>query len=162
MYCRINEVIELKSHKKERVGIHGRVEIIVKDIKSGRIIQRERGGNVITTAAKTLTAKWFADTDNCKVTHCAIGTGSTAEDAAQTALVTEVDRKGVGFITSSAAVVTSETSFGSLEANGNTLYEAGLFTAASAGTMYSRYKFASSVNKTAGVELIVKWTITYS
>ena len=152
----------MRSHKKESLGIRGDVELLVRDVETGEIIQREQGHNVITTAALTLTAKWFADTDSSKVTHCAIGTGSTAENASQTALVTEVYRKGVGFITSSAAVVTSETSFGSLEANGNTLYEAGLFTAASGGTMYSRYKFASSVNKTAGVELIVKWTITFS
>jgi len=149
---------------KDNIGLKGHVEIFTRNLKTGKIKKICEGHNVITDVADYLIAKWVAGLSrSTEITHCAIGTGSTAESAAQTTLVTEVYRKGVGSITTGGAAsrdVITETSFGSLEANGNTIYEAGLFTAASAGTMISRHKFAVSVTKTVNVELIVKWTIT--
>jgi len=156
--------MEQEHKNKEGISLKGHVEIFTRNLKTGKTRKICEGHNVITDSADYLIAQWIAGMSRTtEITHCAIGTGSTAESASQTALVTEVYRTGIGSLHTGGASsrdVISETSFGSLEANGSTIYEAGLFTAASGGTMISRFKFASSVTKTVNIELIVKWTIT--
>lgn len=48
---------------------------------------------------------------------------------------------------------------GSGSANGNTLGEAGLFNAASGGTMFARVKLSPTIVKTSSIAVTFTWTI---
>lgn len=91
----------------------------------------------------------------------AVGTGSTAAAATQTALVTETLRKAATYAhTAGTTTFTFTSSFAAGEATG-ALQEAGIFNAASAGTMLNRVTF-SVINKGADDTLTQTFTFTLS
>jgi len=99
------------------------------------------------------------------MSHMAVGTGTTAAAVAQTALVTEAARVALGSTTNVTTTVTNDAvqyvaTFAAGTGTG-ALTEAGLFNAASAGTMLSRTVF-SVVNKGALDTLTITWKITFS
>jgi hypothetical protein len=94
------------------------------------------------------------------MSHMALGSGTTAAAAAQTALVTELGRVALGSSSSSGAVVTYSATFNPGTATG-AVTEAAILNAASAGTMLCRTVFPV-VNKQAGDTMSVTWTITLS
>jgi hypothetical protein len=93
-----------------------------------------------------------------KPTHMGIGTGATAPAAANTALVTETGTRQALTKTRSGNVVTNVATFGAGVGTG-AITEAGIFTAATAGTMFSRIVF-SAINKGANDTLELTWTYT--
>lgn len=93
--------------------------------------------------------------------YIALGTGSTAAAAGQTALVTETLRKAATYAhTAGTKVFTLTATFAAGEATG-ALVEAGVFNAASNGTMLDRVVF-SVVNKGADDTLTAVFTFTLS
>ena len=140
---------------KEKITGIGYVEVFTRDVKTGDVTLVCAGNNVITNAGLYLTADWIANLNRTtNITHCALGTDNTAAAATQTTLESENYRKAIDFKDSGASstAVTIETTFGVFESNGVSLNEAGLFTESSAGTMFSRFVFASPVSKTAAIE----------
>lgn len=90
-----------------------------------------------------------------------LGTGTTAAAAAQTALVTASLRKAATYAhTAGTKVFTLTATFNAGEATG-ALTEAGVFNAASAGTMLDRVVF-SVVNKGVDDTLTAVFTFTLS
>lgn len=88
-----------------------------------------------------------------------LGTGTTAVAATQTALVTAALRKAATYAhTAGTKVFTLTATFAAGEATG-ALTEAGVFNAASAGTMLDRVLF-SVVNKGADDTLTAVFTFT--
>jgi len=100
-------------------------------------------------------------------THIAVGTGTTAALASDTALETEIlpDGANRNTITSrtkpSAKQVRLQTSIAAGEANGNALTEVGALNAASAGTLMNRVVH-SAINKDASFEVKYQILITTS
>jgi len=94
------------------------------------------------------------------MTHIGVGTGTTAPAAAQTALVTQTLRKAATFTKPSTKQFQFETTFNPGEATA-ALTEAGVFNAASAGTMLDRVTF-SVINKGADDTLTQRFTFTMS
>jgi hypothetical protein len=95
------------------------------------------------------------------MSHIAVGTGTTAFAAAQTALVTELNRQAASF---SHTVGTKVFSFSANYAAGvatGAITEAGVFNAASAGTMLDRVVF-SVINKGSDDSLTQTFTFTMS
>ena len=88
----------------------------------------------------------------------AVGTDSTAPAAGNTTLGAEVARVAVTSATASTNTVTYVATFGAGVGTG-ALTEAGLFNAASVGTMLSRTTY-SVINKGSGDEMTVTWVIT--
>lgn len=87
---------------------------------------------------------------------CAIGTGSTAISASDTALVTEVFRKAHDTSEKiDSDTVRFKTKILSTEANGNVLREYGEFNATSGGTIMNRQVFAS-ITKASSFELRIE------
>ena len=115
--------------------------------------------NLVVTAGKN----WVADrmnNANTVMTHMAVGTGSTAAAAGNTALVTETDRNAL----TSTTVTNNAVAYVATWAAGDAtaaLTEAGLFDAASSGDMLARTVF-SVVNKGAADSMTITWTITVS
>lgn len=121
----------------------------------------------VAAVASALNASGFANFGNFK--YHGFGTGTTAEDASQTALVTELTTEYAVDSTrptgSQGASAGAYTTVGTLSPDsGGTLAitEHGVFSANAAGTLMDRSKFAA-VNLVAGVDsLQVTYTITFS
>ena len=89
----------------------------------------------------------------------AIGTGSTAAAFGDTALGAETDRNALTSATDSANVVTYVGTWAAGDGTNAALREAGIFNAASTGTMLARAVY-SNIDKQAGDTLTVSWTVT--
>ena len=90
-----------------------------------------------------------------------VGTGVTAPAAGDTTLQTPLLRKAATYAhTGGTKVFTFEATFNAGEATG-AITEAGVFNAASVGTMLDRVTF-SVINKAAGDSLVQKFTFTMS
>lgn len=127
------------------------------------VIKEQQEVNLVVSTGLAFIASRLKDATAAVMSHMAIGTGTTAADAAQTALVTEAARVA---LTSTTIVTTNVTNdavqyVASFPAGTGTgaITEAGLFNAASVGTMLSRTVF-SVVNKGANDTLTITWKIT--
>lgn len=95
------------------------------------------------------------------ISHIAVGTGTTAEAATQTTLVTELSRIAATYAhTAGTKVFTMTATFAAGVATG-AITESGVFNAASAGTMLDRVVFPV-VNKGADDTLTAVFTFTLS
>ena len=73
----------------EAIGIKGKLKIEL--IRDGKVIQEENVSNIIVTAGKSLVATLVSGSGT-PFSHMAIGTGSTTEVVANTALGSEAGR----------------------------------------------------------------------
>lgn len=142
----------------DAVPVVGALKITLTD-EDGTVLEERNVDNVVTTVGKNgLADQVLASPTLGKPTHMAVGTGSTAETAADTALVTESARVALTSKTRSGNVITY---VGTFPAGTGTaaLAEAGIFDAASAGNMWHRVTFAV-INKPATASLTITWTLT--
>ena len=116
--------------------------------------------NLVVTDGKQFVASRMKDTTKAAMSHMAIGTGSTAAAAGDSALGSQADRNALTSTTVSGAAITYVASFGAGEGTG-AITEAGLFNAASAGDMLCRTVFAV-VNKGSSDSMTITWTVTVS
>jgi mannitol-specific phosphotransferase system IIBC component len=115
--------------------------------------------NLVVTAGKN----WVADrmnNVNTVMTHMAVGTGSTAAAAGDTALGTQLDRNTLSSTTVTDNAIEYACTWAAGDGTG-ALTEAGIFDAASGGDMLARTVF-SVVNKGASDSMTITWTITVS
>lgn len=114
--------------------------------------------NLVVTAGKSLIAQLITGNSSSSITHMAIGSGSTAAAAADTALVTELTRVILSAKNASSNVMSFVSIYNPGTGTG-TIQEAGLFNAASAGTMLCRTTF-SAITKAATDTVSITWTVT--
>ena len=116
--------------------------------------------NLVVTTGKNYVASRMKDATATAMSHMAIGTGSTAAAAGDTALGSEAARTAL----TSTTVTNNEVAYVDTFAAGTgtgAITEAGLFNASSAGTMLCRTVF-SVVNKGADDSMTITWTVTVS
>tara|TARA_Y100001970_G_C14161705_1_gene818925 strand:- start:752 stop:1177 length:426 start_codon:yes stop_codon:yes gene_type:complete len=116
--------------------------------------------NLVVTAGKGYVASRMKDASATAMSHMAIGTGSTAAAAGNTALGSESARTTLTSTTVSGADVTYVDTFAAGTGTG-AITEAGLFNASSGGTMLCRTVF-SVVNKGSSDSMTITWTVTVS
>ncbi len=116
--------------------------------------------NLVVTTGKEYVASRIKDTTATAMSHMAIGTGTTAAAASDTALVSESARTALTSTTVSSNTVVYVDTFGAGTGTG-AITEAGVFNASSGGTMLCRTVF-SVVNKGADDSMTITWTITVS
>lgn len=116
--------------------------------------------NLVVTDGKEFVAARMKDATVSAMSHMAIGTGSTAAAAGDTALGSEADRNALTATSVSGAAVTYTCTFAAGEGTG-AITEAGLFNASSAGDMLCRTVFAV-VNKGASDQMTISWVVTVS
>ena len=132
----------------------GRLSIAIND----EVVQEVK--NLVVTSGKGFVASRMKDTTNAAMSHMAVGTGSSAAAAGNTALGSEVDRNALASTTVSGANISYVATFAAGEGTG-ALTEAGLFNASSSGTMLCRTVFAV-VNKGVADSMTITWTVTVS
>ncbi len=145
----------------EKIRATGQVSFVLTD-EHGNIKQQD-SKNLVVDAGLAFIASRMIGTAATVMSHMAVGTGTTAAADAQTTLVTE----------SARVALTSSTQVTTTVANDSVQYvaafgpgvgtaaitEAGLFNAASAGTMLARTVFPV-INKGALDSLTLTWKVT--
>ena len=116
--------------------------------------------NLVVTTGKNYVASRMKDATATAMSHMAVGTGSTAAAAADTALGSESARVALTSTTVSTNTVSYVATFPAGTGTAS-LTEAGLLNAASSGTMLCRTVFAV-VSKGASDVMTVTWSITAS
>ena len=141
---KIQDNLKMKGHLQ--VSLNGEV---VRDID-----------NLVVTAGKAFVASRMKNTSDSAMSHMAVGSGTTAAAAGQTALGTELGRVSLTSTTVSSNVVTYVASFAAGTGTG-AVTEAGILNASSNGTMLCRTVF-SVVNKGSADSMTITWTVTVS
>ena len=140
----INDQLQLTGHLQIHIN-----DELVRDID-----------NLVVTAGKNFVASRIVGTSSGVMSHMAIGSGTTAAAAGNTALGAELGRVSLTSGTASSAVVTYVATFAAGTGTG-AVTEAGLLNASSGGTLLCRTVF-SVVNKGANDSMTVTWTVTVS
>ena len=141
-------------------GIMARGQLsIIKTNALGVITESIYVPNLVVDIGKAFIASRVIGTPTV-MSNMAIGTGTVAPAAADTTLGIEAGRVALSSISSTAAVITHTATFPAGTGTG-AITEAGIFNAASAGTMIARTTFPV-VNKATGDTLAISWTITIS
>ena len=146
---------------KDDLKISGELSIIVTD-KNGHIKQSMKVPNLVVTTGKQYIASRMAGTAAAVMSRMAIGSGTAAANANNTALGNELGRAGSPLFSlqTSGNTITATATF--VEGVGTgAISEAGIFNAASGGTMLCRTVFPV-VNKQASDTIAITWTITIS
>ncbi len=114
--------------------------------------------NLVVTTGKNYIASRMKDASATAMTHMAIGTGSTAAAAGDTALGSEAGRVALTSTTVSTNNVAYVATFAAGTGTG-AITEAGILNASSSGTLLCRTVF-SVINKAAADTLGITWTVT--
>ena len=138
--------------------LRGDVAIVLKD-RNGNVKESREIKNLVVTAGLTFICSRMAGTSAGVMSHMALGSSTTAASAGQTDLVSFLgSREALDSSTASANTIAYVSSFEAGEGTG-AVTEAGIFNAASSGTMLCRTVFPV-VNKQADDTMSVTWTIT--
>tara|TARA_R110002096_G_scaffold376638_1_gene570367 strand:+ start:125 stop:574 length:450 start_codon:yes stop_codon:yes gene_type:complete len=142
----------------ETLKLSGQLAIVLKD-KDGNVKEERTEKNLVVTTGLNYIASRIKDATATAMTHMALGSGTTNALAAQTDLITLLgSREALDSTTVTANAVAYVSSFEAGDATG-AVTEAGIFNAATSGTMLCRVKF-DVVNKAADDTMTVTWTIT--
>ena len=139
---------------KDSLKMTGHLAIAI----NGEVVQEVP--NLVVTAGKGYVASRMKDTSLGSMSHMAIGTGTSAAAAGNTALGSEADRNSLTSTTVSAGTVTYIATFGAGEGTG-AITEAALLNASSGGTMLCRTVYAV-VNKGSQDSMTITWSVTVS
>lgn len=136
-------------------------ELDIKKIDStGAVIQELHVPNLVVSIGKVFIAASMVKTTNAPVamSHMAIGSGTTPAVAANATLESQLGRVALSSAIASANSVTYRATFQAGTGTGE-VTEAGIFNAATSGTMLCRTTFPV-VTKQAGDSIEITWTVT--
>ena len=120
----------------DEIKVKGHLSIVLVDEMG--VVKDERDlDNLVVTAGKGYIASRMKDATATAMSHMAIGTGTTAAAAGQTALVTEANRQALTSTNVSGGQITYSSTFGNGQGTG-ALTEAAILNAATGGTMLCR------------------------
>ena len=142
---------------QDSIKMTGELRITVTN-PEGNVTQETVVPNLVVTAGKDYIAERMKDATTNVMSDMAIGTGTTAAAAGDTALETEAGRVTLTSTTVTANAVAYVATFGAGTGTG-AITEAGLFNASSGGDMLCRTVF-SVINKGAADTLGITWTVT--
>ena len=136
------------------LAMKGRLTIAIND----EVVQEI--DNLVVTTGKAYVASRMKDASATAMSHMAVGTGSTAAAASDTALGNESARVALTSTTVSGADVVYVATFAAGTGTA-ALTEAAILNASSSGTMLCRTVFAV-INKGASDSMSVTWVVTAS
>lgn len=136
------------------LAMQGRLTIAIND----EVVQEIN--NLVVTTGKGYVASRMKDASASAMSHMAVGTGSTAAAAGDTALGSESARVALTSTTVSGADVVYVATFGAGVGTA-ALTEAAVLNASSSGTMLCRTVFPV-VNKGTSDSMTITWTVTAS
>lgn len=139
--------------------ITGVVEAVLKGENGEVKERRQRVLNTVVNGGKYAIAdQLLSNPTMAKPTHMGIGTGSTAAAVSDSALEGEVGTRSAIVKSRTNNMISSTATFGAGNGTGD-IKEAGIFTAANGGVLYSRVVFGV-ITKGANDSLDITWTWT--
>lgn len=145
--------------KKDKLKATGSVNVVVRG-EDGRVSQNFTVPNLVVDTGLNYISSRMKDATATAMSHMAVGTGTTAAAAGDTALETESARVALDSSTVTGASISYVATYPAGTGTG-ALTEAGILNASSAGTLLCRTLF-SVINKGAADTMTVTWTITIS
>ena len=144
---------------QDAIKMTGELRITVTS-PEGNVKQEVVVPNLVVTVGKNFIASRMKDATATAMTHMEVGTSTQAAAVGDTALIAAVASSRVA-LTSTTVTTNSVAYVATFPAGTGTgaLTEAGIFNAASAGTMLCRTVF-SVINKGAADTLGITWTVT--
>lgn len=143
----------------EQLKATGSLRVVVTG-QNGEVKTEVTHPNLVVDVGKNYVASRMVGTTSAVMSNMAIGQGGTPAAGTDIALGGELGRVALASGTAAANVVTYNASFPAGTGTGP-ITEAGIFNAASQGTMLCRSTFAV-VNKGDSDAMSVTWTITIS
>lgn len=143
----------------ENLSAKGRLSVVLTG-PDGAVKETREIDNLVVNAGLAFITSRMTDAADDVMSHMAVGSGTVAAAAGNTTLGTELDRAALTGTTDTANEIEYTADFAAGVGTG-AVTEAGIFNAASAGTMLCRTVFAV-VNKAAADTLAITWTITLS
>lgn len=141
------------------VEILGSVEL--KIYRRGEIIHTDKGMNLVVAGGKEMAARNYHANFGSRISHAALGSGSTTPSEADTTLSAEIAGSRSAF---SLAFFTSPNSvfynFSFTAGVGWIMREAGLFSAAVGGTMHARF-LTQEFHFQTGDVLQISWILQF-
>lgn len=153
-------MMHYRRHVYSPLRMFGNVRIEIRDSLTARLLDQRRESNLVVLPGRNQIATALYSGTITPPSRMALGTGSSAVTSADSALANEIWRDVFAAKTLASASVTYKYFLTSLEANGNTLTEAGLFNAVSGGDLFARVLFTNDIPKTSGITVLFAWTIT--
>lgn len=142
----------------DKVKVSGKVRLVLKD-KNGKVKESREIKNLLVSTGLEFICSRMAGTSASVMSHMALGSGTTTPAAGQTDLVSILgSREALDSTSASSNTITYVSSFEAGEGTG-AVTEAGIFNAASGGTMLCRTTF-NQVYKEPDDTMSVTWTIT--
>lgn len=141
------------------IKIVGDLRVVLKD-SEGKIKEEREINNLVVSTGLAFIASRMKDTTDDAMSYMAVGTSTTAAAAGDTTLGTEIDRNALTSTTVSSNTITYVADWAAGDGTG-AITEAGLFNAASAGTMLARTVF-DVINKSANDSLSITWQVSLS
>jgi hypothetical protein len=146
----------------DSIKMKGKLNIVLTG-PDGKVKEQHEVDNLVVTVGKNFIASSMAKTTTnspAAMTHMEVGTGTTAAAVGDTALQTPVASSRVS-LTSTTVTNNNVAYVATFPAGTGTgaLTEAGIFNAASTGTLLCRTVF-SVINKGAADTLGITWTVT--
>lgn len=142
----------------DSLTLRGDLNIVVKD-KDGNVKENRKETNLIVDSGLAFICSRMTDAADAVMSHMAVGSGTAAPAAGDTDLGSILGvREALDSTAHSANTVTYVSSFEAGDGTG-AITEAGIFNAATAGTMLCRTTFPV-VNKGADDVMTITWTIT--
>jgi len=145
---------------RQTLDVDCNVTVQVRDAVTGELLHQQEHHNLVVDAGLNLLRDFLDGDAVTGITHFGYGTGTTAPTAAETALVAQTARDVLtGKVGTVSKTWTATYYMSSSTGNGSTYGEAGLFTAASGGTMFARVKLNPAIAKTASIAVTFSWSI---
>jgi len=163
----------------EKHRITGGLQLILRDIRDGRIVLQRRAHNSIMDTGSQLVAGLFCGevtefvkaagvglADTTPDDHTLTGLADPVKDSEEVPVraLTHMAMGAASYVTfdpaTRSAIVKLAATFAADQANGR-LVEAGLFNSETGGTLYNRVIF-EPINKSDTHELTLIWEITFS
>jgi len=145
--------------KNDNSKATGKLTVEIKNDK-GVVVETREVKNLVVDDGLGFIASRMKDATATAMSHMAIGTGSTAAAASDSALGSEAARNALTSTTVTSNAVAYVASFAAGEGTG-AITEAGILNAGSSGTLLCRTVF-SVVNKGASDSMTITWTVTIS
>jgi hypothetical protein len=143
---------------ENNLSVKGRLSVVLRDA-DGNVKQSQDIPNLVVSSGLAFIASRMKDTTDAAMSHMAVGSGTTAAAAGDTALETQIgSRVSLTSTTVTSNAVAYVATFAAGTGTG-AITEAGIFNADTSGTMLCRTVF-SVVNKGADDTLQITWTIT--
>ena len=142
---------------ENNLSVKGRLSVVLRDA-DGNVKQSQDIPNLVVNSGLAFIASRMKDTTDAAMSHMAVGSGTTAAAAGDTALETQIgSRVSLTSTTVTANAIAYVATFAAGTGTG-AITEAGIFNADTSGTMLCRTVF-SVVNKGSDDTLQITWTI---